>query len=395
LKKILVLGGGIGGVEAAISLAKEFKKQPQYQIDLISDRKNLFIYPLSIWIPVGKRTPEEISMPLAEIASRRGFNFLEERVERIVTSENRVITDKGAHSYDYLIVAIGGAKLKPAGVENTLSICGGAEEAVKIRDKFSELVDKGSGTIACGFSGNPKDPTAVRGGPVFEVLFNLDHHLREKGLRQNFKLVFFSPSQEAGNRLGEPGLKAVQNLFSERQIEALMGKKITQFDPDGILFEDGTQLKTDLTIFTPGIQGNPVLKNSGLPLTEAGFVPINDFCQVATSGEQNLGNCYAIGDNTAFEGPEWRAKQGHLAEMMARNAAKNIALREKGQPQTATFSQHLNIMCVMDLGKEAAFIYRNRKRAIAPVGKWAHWSKLAWERYYKLNKKGRLPNSPI
>jgi sulfide:quinone oxidoreductase len=81
--------------------------------------------------------------------------------------------------------------------------------------------------------------------------------------------------------------------------------------------------------------------------------------------------------------------------MMARNAAKNIALREKGQPQTATFSQHLNIMCVMDLGKEAAFIYRNRKRAIAPVGKWAHWSKLAWERYYKLNKKGRLPNSPI
>jgi sulfide:quinone oxidoreductase len=394
LKKILVLGGGIGGVEAAISLAKEFKKKPDYQIDLISDRKDLFIYPLSIWIPVGKRTSEDVSMPIAEIAAKRGFNFMQEKVERILTTENKVVTSGGEYTYDYLVVAIGGAKLKPKGIENTLSICGGGDEAVRIRDRFNALVEKGSGIIACGFSGNPKDPTAVRGGPVFEVLFNLDHFLREKGIRENFKLVFFSPSEEAGKRLGERGLKKVQSLFVERQIEPIMGKKITEFGTDGVLFDDGTKLETDLTIFTPGMQGNPVLANGDLPRTDAGFIPINDFCQIEFPGTEPS-NCYAIGDNTAFDGPEWSAKQGHLAEAMARNTAKNIALREEGKEQTATFSEHLNIMCVMDLGKEAAFIYRDRKRAMAPTGKWAHCSKLAWEKYYKLNKKGIVPNAPV
>jgi sulfide:quinone oxidoreductase len=399
LKRIVVIGGGIGGAEAAISLSREFRKKEGYQIDLISDKEDLFIYPLSIWIPVGKRTPMDISMPLGAIAKQRKFNFIHEKVARIVSKENKVITDKGEHSYDYLVIAIGADKLRPKGIEHTLSICGGPVEAVKIRERFFELVAKGSGTIACGFSGNPKDSTGVRGGPVFEVLFNIDTSLREKGIRQNFKLIFFSPSQEAGKRLGGPGLKALQTLFTERHVEPIFGKKISEFNADGILFEGDEQLQTDLTIFTPGMQGHPVFKNSDLPLTEAGFIFINDFCQAKPADENchlnHIDNCYVIGDSSSFDGPEWRAKQGHLAEAMARVVAKNIALKESGKPQTETFSQHLNILCVMDLGNEAAFIYRDDKRAISPIGTWAHWAKVAWEKYYKLNKKGKLPNAPL
>jgi sulfide:quinone oxidoreductase len=207
LKRILVLGGGIGGLEAAISLAKEFKNKSGYQIDLISDKSSIFIYPLSIWIPVGRRSPEDLSLPLDELGKLRGFNFIHESVQRIESKENKVITDKQTHEYDYLVVAIGGTKLKPKGIEHTFSICDGAEVAVQIKKRFFELIQKGSGTIACGFSGNPKDQTGVRGGPVFEVLFNFDHFLRQKGLRNQFKLIFFSPSQEAGKRLGKRGLK--------------------------------------------------------------------------------------------------------------------------------------------------------------------------------------------
>jgi sulfide:quinone oxidoreductase len=48
---ILILGGGFAGVEAAIKLKKH-----KYEVTLISDRDFLFIYPVSIWIPVGKRS---------------------------------------------------------------------------------------------------------------------------------------------------------------------------------------------------------------------------------------------------------------------------------------------------------------------------------------------------
>jgi len=399
LKRILILGGGIGGLEAAISLAKAFKDKPEYQVDLISDKPATFIYPLSIWIPVGKRTPEDLSLPIDEIASLRGFNFKQETVEKIISKENIVITDKQTHKFDYLVVAIGGTKLRPKGIENTYSICGGGEETVQIRDRFFELVQKGGGTIACGFAGNPKDQTGVRGGPVFEVLFNFDHYLRQKGIRDKFRLVFFSPSQEAGKRLGGPGLKVLQSLFMKRHIEPIFGHKIQEFAPNGISFVGHDFLETDLTLFTPGMTGHPVFQNSDLPLSEAGFIPINDFCQADpiddTCHLEDIENCYVIGDSSAFDGPEWRAKQGHLAEAMARIVATNIALKESGKIQTETFSEHLNILCVMDLGKEAAFIYRDDHKSMAPIGRWAHWAKLAWEKYYKLNKRGKVPNAPL
>ncbi len=394
-----MLGGGIGGVEAAISLVKAFKNKPGYRVDLISDKPSVFIYPLSIWIPVGKRTPDDLSLSLDELAKLRGFNFLQETVQKIESQKNRVVTDKQTHDYDYLVVAVGGTTLKPTGIEHTSSICGGAEETVKIRDRFFDLIQQGGGVIAAGFSGNPKDQTGVRGGPVFEVLFNFDYALRQKGVRDKFRLIFFSPSQEAGKRLGGPGLKALQKLFAQRHIEPMFGYKIKEFQADGISFVDQGFLKTDITLFTPGLQGHPVFQNSDLPLTEAGFIPINDFCQADpvddTGHVEGIDNCYVIGDSSSFGGPDWRAKQGHLAEAMARIAATNIFLKESGEIQTETFSDHLNILCVMDLGKDAAFIYRDDHKSMAPIGRWAHWAKVAWENYYKLNKRGKIPNAPI
>lgn len=79
------------------------------------------------------------------------------------------------------------------------------------------------------------------------------------------------------------------------------------------MFEDDTKVVTDLTVFTPGMTGTPILKQSDLPLTAAGFVTVSDTAQV-----DGFGNCYAIGDSSYFEGPAWRARQGHLAEVMAR-----------------------------------------------------------------------------
>ncbi len=47
-----------------------------------------------------------------------------------------------------------------------------------------------------GFGGNPKDPSNVRGGPAFEVLFNVHNELKKKGIRDNFELTFFAPMEK-------------------------------------------------------------------------------------------------------------------------------------------------------------------------------------------------------
>lgn len=384
MKRILILGGGMGGVEAAIALTQKLKGD--YQIDLISNRDFLYIYPASIWLTVGKRTLEDLSLPLAQLAEIHGFHFLQEEVKEVRAKEQVVLTTTQEHPYDYLVIALGSAKLKPKGVEQTLSICGSPMDGMQIQDRFLELVDRGEGKIACGFSGNPQDATAVRGGPVFEVLFNFDTYLRDKGIRDRFELTFFSPSDAPGKRLGASGLAQVQHLFQERGITTVTGKKIKEFTSNGVVFEDDTEITADLTVFTPGMTGTPILNQSDLPLTAAGFVTVSDTAQVT-----GFETCYAIGDSSYFEGPVWRARQGHLAEVMARTVSENIFQQERGEVATATFQEEMNLLCIMDTGKDGVFVYRDENRELAPRGAWAHWAKLAWEKYYKLNKLGKIP----
>jgi len=386
MKKVLVLGGGIGGTEAAISLRKE-----GFEVSLVSNRPYLYIYPISIWIPTGEAKFEDVIIPLGEFARRWGIDLIIDKVEKIDANNKKVLLKSGKvlEDFDYLVVALGQTKKKEKGLENTLSICGSPEEALKIRDRLVELIARGEGKIAFGFGGNPKDKTAVRGGPVFEVLFNVDYHLSKLGIRDRFELTFFAPMPKPGERLGEKALKMLDKFFQKYGIKKITGKKIKEFKENGVLFEDDTFLESDLIIYTPAGWGNPVFTDSGFPLNEAGFIKINETCQV-----QGFDWAYAIGDSAAIEGPPWTAKQGHLAEVMGHIVAHNIAVREgKKTGELKSYKEHINILCLMDMGwRGGGLAYRSDKRAmLIPIPVLGHIMKKAWGVYYKLYKLGKIP----
>jgi len=143
-------------------------------------------------------------------------------------------------------------------------------------------------------------------------------------------------------------------------------------------------------MFIPGATGHAALKDSDLPLSEANFIQIDDTCLV--KGTKNV---YAIGDTAAIEGPDWRAKQGHLAEAMAKIAAFNIIETEKGSSKRKGYQKHLSIICVMDTGKGAAFILRNYTKAIIiPLPIVGHWMKLGWGKYARWSKLKLIPRLP-
>jgi len=66
-------------------------------------------------------------------------------------------------------------------------------------------------------------------------------------------------------------------------------------------------------MYIPAGSGHPVMQNSDLPLSEAGFIKIDYHSKV-----DGLNNVYAVGDIVALQGPDWAAKQGHIAEVMAK-----------------------------------------------------------------------------
>ncbi len=385
-KKIVILGGGFAGVQAAI----ELKKQKRFDVTLISDRDFLFLYPTSIWIPTRTATFEQTKVDLKEIQQAYGFQLVIDTVQEIRSTKNTVICSGLRLEYDYLIIALGAEKVIQTGQEHTLSICGKPEVSLTLRDRLDQLIAKGNGKIAIGFGGNPKEVSAVRGGPAFELLFNIHHLLKKKGLRDSFDLTFFAPMQEPGARMGKGALVIVDKMFTSYKINKRYGKKIKSFVEQGIIFEDDSLLESDLIMFIPGTAGHSVLQKSDLPLNEAGFVKINDHSLV-----EGTTNVYAVGDVAALEGPAWRAKQGHMAEVMARNAVFNIIKTEEGSSQRKGYQQHLSILCIMDTGDGAAFVYRNDKRSIViPLPVVGHWLKRAWGKYAKLTKTGRIPRLP-
>ena len=386
MAKVLILGGGFAGVEAAIFLRKE-----QHEVTLISDREYMFIFPTSIWVPVGITSFDDVCIPLDELSKVHGFTWYKDAVKKIDIDAKTVLCEENSYGdYDYLVIAMGAHKMTQKGIENTLSICGKPEDSIKIKEKLDELVEKRHGKIAMGFGGNPKDSSSVRGGPGFELLFNVHNMLKKKGLRNNFELTFFAPMEKPGAKMGEQALEMMDVFFKRLNIKKQVGKKIKSFEEDGIVFEDDSKIDSDFVMFIPAGKGHEVVVSSGLPVSESGFVKVNDFCQV--EGHENI---FAIGDTAELEGPAWRAKQGHVAEVMARNTATNITKLEKGERDLEGYSAHLNILCVMDTGNGAAFVYRNDKKGyMIPMPFVGHWLKRGWGWYCRASKLNKFPRLP-
>jgi sulfide:quinone oxidoreductase len=387
MKKAVVLGGGIGGVEAAISLRKK-----QYEVELVSERDYLFVYPLAIWIPTGEQSFEKTSISLGDIARAHGFTLTLDDVTGISGAEKSFTLKQAGvrQDFDYLVVAIGAHKMPAKGKEHVFSICGAPQESLRVKERLDELLAKGSGTIAVGFGGNPKDPSGVRGGPAFEFLFNVDNMLKKRKVRRHFSLAFFAPMPSPGIRMGEKAVAMMDQKLDADGIRSYTGKKIKQFEEGGVVFEDDSRLDADLIMFIAAGDGHAVVKASDLPQNDAGFITISPACEV-----KGLPWMYAVGDVAALEGPDWKAKQGHIAEIMARIAADDIARKETGQGESGSYVEDLSILCVMDMGNGAGFVYRDDRRAFfVPMPVVGHWLKQSWGRYFRLRKLNKIPRIP-
>ena len=384
MKKVLVLGGGFAGVEAAIYLRKQ-----KLDVTLVSDRDYFYIYPTSIWIPTGEVKKRDISVPLVDLSKKHGFKLIIDPVTSFEAKEKKVTLASGKilDEFEYIVLAMGQDKMRHKGIENTLSICGKPEEAEELKVRLDALIEKGSGKIAIGFGGNPKDTSAVRGGPAFEVLFNVNTMLKKKGIRDKFELTFFAPMAKPGQKMGEKALVMMDKMFGMTDINKKVGSKITEFEKDGIKFEDGTKVESDLVMFISAGTGHSILEASGLPLSEAKFVVTNEYNEI-----EGFDGIYAIGDSASLMGPEWRAKQGHVAEVMAKNIAHNIFQHMQNMDFKKSYIEHINILCVMDTGDGAAFVHRSNKGGMMiPLPVVGHWMKKGWGWYCKNSKLGRIP----
>ena len=221
-------------------------------------------------------------------------------------------------------------------------------------------------------------------------MFNISNYLSKKGIRDNFEINFFAPMKDPGQKMGPKALDKLDTFYSHYKINKFIGKKIIEFEKNAVIFEDNSKLESDLILYISGGSGHSVIQESNLPLNNAGFIKINDNCQV-----EGFPNIYAIGDVAEITGTKWIAKQGHLAEVMADFSVHNFHQSNIGSSQYKSYKDKISIMCIMDSGDGAAFVYRSTKTnfiLMLPVV--GHWLKKAWGFYYRNTKLKRIPRIP-
>ena len=346
MKKITIIGSGFAGLTAVRTLRKQDK---QCQITLISPKAELVYMPSLIWVPSGAASEKDIVVPLDNFFKRMNVCHIASEVTGLEDQGRRVITSNGTYQNDALIIASGGRFIKKLpGIEHAITPCEGLSAAEKIRDRVREM---DGGNIAIGFSGNPKEPSAMRGGPMFEFLFGLDTQLRAEGRRDKFNLTFFTPAEKPGARLGKKAVKGLLSEMKKRNIATHLGNKMKKFEADKVVTEGG-EFDADLILFMPGMTGNTWFDNTELTRSEGGLLKADKFCQV-----EGADKVFVAGDSGSFPGPEWMPKQAHMADLQAEAAAKNALDVLDNRSATNTFK--IELMCIVDSNNKGMYVLRS------------------------------------
>ncbi|HWP57043.1 MAG TPA: NAD(P)/FAD-dependent oxidoreductase [Candidatus Acidoferrales bacterium] len=347
--RILILGGGFGGLYTALELERRLARLPQVEVTLVN-RDNFFLFtPMLHEVAASDLDPTDIVNPIRKLLRR--VQFFAGSVREIDLKERkvRVFHGDGDHEhellYDHLVIALGSVPnfLNLPGVEEHSITMKSLEDAVTLRSRLIEHLEEADFeccpalrdrlltfvVAGAGFAG--VETIAAASDFVREAL-RFYPNLREEMVR--FILVEYAPRilPELDSRLGA----YAQTKLEEGGIEVRLKTAIAALTEAGVELSDGTFIETKTLIWTAGTAPNPLL--AALPCRkEKGKLVAESTMQVPGWPEVwALGDCAAIRDPRT--GELYPATAQH-ALRQGRVLARNLIATIEGRaPQPFAFS---------------------------------------------------------
>jgi sulfide:quinone oxidoreductase len=371
MARILILGGGFGGVVAAEALTQQLGDE--HQITLVSRSNRFVFYPALVRLAFGKCEPDDVSFDLRKTMPSRRVNFIEGEVARIDPEQRKAIIAhgdvEGSIPYDYLIYALG-RRLA------TERVTGFFEHAHHLLDvngalKFGEAIrgfDEGRVVIG-------QCPEARLPVPVYETAFALSTWLNENADREAVRITVVSPTT-IQSEFGDEKMGAlVQQGLVKHGIEFLPDFPITRIGSSVVSADDGRDLNYDLTMLLPPFSGSSAASRLGIT-DDDGYINVDWTMKVI--GVERM---YAVGDCVNFAGP----KMGHMAVNQGRVAAANLAAEISGH-QPITHYDH-DMMMVLDVADRDSIYFHKDLWSDDPAsvrqGRFWSWAKRVHEKYWE------------
>jgi sulfide:quinone oxidoreductase len=322
--RIVVLGGGSGGLVAATQLARTLGAR--HEVTLVDRSSDHIFMPAFLFLMVGARRPQDITRKLQRL-ERHNVKVLQAEIEGIDPQRQEVILESGPLPYDHLIISLGmrtAPELLPGFTE-------AAEHSWELDAALSlqkSLRSFESGRILIGV---PSGPYRCPPAP-YEAQWMLDSYFKERGLRDKVELEFFTTLPEPAGEERTPAVW-MDAQSKKRGVKQHYSFTAQSIDPERHTVKGlyGVELPYDLLFMVPPHEPARALVDSGLPETRNGIRV--DFDSMAT----RWSNVYAIGDCADMP----VSKSGGVAHQQAEVVAHNLAVELTGEGEPKTLHLHV------------------------------------------------------
>lgn len=300
LPKILIVGGGVGALEAALALRDLAGEKAR--VEICAGRGEFVYRPFAVGEPYG--ASRVLRYDLADLTELCGAELRLDNIAAVDPALRCATTHDGAEiPYDYLVVACGSRLLWS--VPGATTFWGVADEG-EMLEVVRRLREGRLRRLIFTMPGG--HGWAL---PAYELALLAASEISRHGITGT-RVTVVTPEDGPLLIFGRRASEQVAELLADHGVEVLTGTHPVKYEHGALAVVPGEPIEADAVVSLPRLEGRHV---EGLPYDASGFIPVDDHARVA-----GLAHAFAVGDVTNFP-----VKQGGIATQQADVAAEAIA----------------------------------------------------------------------
>lgn len=299
-QRVVIVGGGFGGIRAVLALARH---SDQFEITLISDQSH-FEYHAALYRVVTGRSALEVCIPLSTIFEGKGVNLIEDKIEAVNPKTKQIVGRDGSkYRYDSLILALGSQNtfLNIPGLREHSFTLKSIDDALRLKRHFHDIFIEAAKAFQKG-QHRPIHLVLVGGGSTGvelagELITYARHTARHHQLDPNTVIVdLFEASDRLLGTLDKKVSTLAYNRLHRLGVNIFLNTPILENRLEAVYLAD-LKLKTKTLIWTAGVVTNGLYaKIQGLEFSKNGRVMVD--LSLQAKGVKDL---YVIGDAAASQ----------------------------------------------------------------------------------------------
>jgi NADH dehydrogenase len=319
-KRIVIVGGGFGGLKLALKLYKK-----KFQIVLL-DKNNYHLFqPLLYQVAMSGLEPSAISFPLRKVFQKTGIHYRMAELETIIAQENELVTDIGRLKYDYLILATGAKTnfFNQEQIEKFTLQMKSAPDALYIRNRILENFEKALNKSKAEDVKSYLNVAIIGGGPTGVELAGAMAEMKKYVLpkdypeldMRNMKIMLYEASPRLLAGMSENASKVANVYLHKLGVEVHTETAVKDYDGRTLTLPDDASVDVKTVIWAAGITS---ARMNGISETSYGRnnrLLVNSFNQI--QGYQNI---FAIGDNSIMIDPSHPNGHPQVAQVALQQA---------------------------------------------------------------------------